>query len=733
MCTASWFWRVFAAAALTSTFVWPQTTPTPAGTQPRIGLVLEGGAALGLAHVGVITWLEEHHIPVQYVAGTSMGGLIGGLYATGSSPAEMKELVTNMDWDQIMRDDIPFHDLAYRRKEDAQDYPNSLEFGLKAGVSFPEGLNAGHSVGLVLDRIALPYSQVTDFNELPIPFACVATDLVSGKQHVFRGGSLATALRSTMSIPGVFSPVRGKESIFVDGGLLDNLPVDVAKEMGADLIIAIHLETKATEAAEPLGAFGVLGKSISVVIAANELRSMQNADILVSVPLAKFESTDYNRNSEIVRAGYDAAAGKSEILSRFAVDDAQWQQYEMERSARRKTAAPVPTFIEVEGTSPRISKDIEKSLAHNVGKPVDPGRLQDDMTNVMGMGRYSRVGYRGIQRDDRYGLLINADEKSYAPPTIRPLIIIDGSEYRHVQFTVGARLTFFDLGAFGSEWRNDASIGSNTKLQSSYYLPFGSAHRWFIEPSAFALNTQQPLYHKQQLYAEYRDREFGGKFDFGYTFGRSAQLRVGYLAAKERFVATTINDPFGEPDGRVGTTSLEYQLIDRDDAVIPHRGTDVDMTMKWFDANPESSGGFPTGEIHSTRFQPLNSNSSLVFSGNGGTNFSFDEGGVPPFFLGGIPDLIAFGSNEFPTDQYVLLKAGYLRSLWRLPPFVGDRIFALGEVEGGFVDRRLQDTAHPVDVTGALVIKTMLGPISFGGAYGSGGHHKIFYQIGKIF
>jgi predicted acylesterase/phospholipase RssA len=187
MCTASWSWRVFAAAALTSTFLWPQT-PHPAGAQPRIGLVLEGGAALGLAHVGVITWLEEHHIPVQYVAGTSMGGLIGGLYATGSSPAEMKELVTNMDWDQIMRDDVPFHDLAYRRKEDAQDYPNSLEFGLKAGVSFPEGLNAGHSVGLVLDRIALPYSQVTNFNELPIPFACVATDLVSGKQHVFRGG-----------------------------------------------------------------------------------------------------------------------------------------------------------------------------------------------------------------------------------------------------------------------------------------------------------------------------------------------------------------------------------------------------------------------------------------------------------------------------------------------------------------------------------------------------------------
>jgi NTE family protein len=731
MCTASRFWKVFAAVALSSTVVSPQT-PRPAGTQPRIGLVLEGGAALGLAHVGVITWLEEHHIPVQYVAGTSMGGLVGGLYATGSSPADMKALVANMDWDQIMRDDIAFRELAYRRKEDAEDYPNYLEFGLKKGVSFPEGLNAGNSVGLVLDKIALPYSQVTDFNELPTPFACVATELVSGKQHVFRGGSLAAALRSTMSIPGVFSPVRDKEHIFVDGGLLDNLPVDVAKDMGADLIIAIHLETQKTKPDDPLGTFGVLGKSISVVIAANELRSMENADVLVSVPLAKFESTDYARNAEIIQAGYDAAASKAGVLSRFAVDDATWQQYQAGRTAKKRTA-PVPTFIEVEGTSPRISKDIEKNLAHVVDKPIDPDKLEDDLTNIMGMGRYARVGYRGVQRDGRDGLIINADEKSYAPPTIRPIIVLDGSQYRHVQFTIGARLTFFDLGAFGSEWRNDAMVGTNTKFQSSYYLPFGQAHRWFVEPTAFAQNLQESFYQYQQLYAEYRNREFGGNVDLGYTFGRSAQLRIGYLAAHQKFVATTTTVPFGEPSGRVGATSLKYQLIATDDNVIPHRGTLVQSAFNWYDANPGSSEGFPTGELRSTRFQPISTRSSLLFAVDGGTNFSYNQGGVPPFFLGGIPDLLAYGSNEFPTDQYAIFKAGYLRNLWRLPPFVGDRVYALLDGEGGLVTRRNMADAHPVDLAGALVIKTMIGPIAVGGAYGAGGHHKFFYQIGKIF
>lgn len=743
MCTASWSWRVFAAVALSSTLAFTQTPQSassqthagapPSGTQqPRIGLVLEGGAALGLAHIGVITWLEEHHIPVSYVAGTSMGGLVGGLYATGSSPAEMKALISNMDWDHIMRDDIAFQELAYRRKEDAEDYPNYLEFGLKKGVRFPEGLNAGNSVGLVLDRIALPYSQVTDFNELPTPFACVATELVTGKQHVFRGGSLAVALRSTMSIPGVFSPVRDPEHIFVDGGLLDNLPVDVAKEMGADVIIAIHLETQKTKVDEPLGTFGVLGKSISVVIAANELRSMENADVLVSVPLAKYESTDYAKNSEIMKTGYDAAAAKAAVLTRFAVDDATWQQYQAARSAKKRTA-PVPAFIEVEGTSPRISKDIEKSLAHVVGKPIDADKLEDDLTNVMGMGRYARVGYRGVQRNGRDGLIINADEKSYAPPTVRPIIVLDGSEYRHVQFTVGARITFFDLGIFGSEWRNDATVGTNTRFQSSYYLPFGKAHRWFVEPTAFAQNIQQSFYKHQDLYAEYRDREYGGNFDFGYTFGRRGQLRVGYEGAWQKFTATTASDPFGEPSGRVGATSLKYQLIDTDDAVMPHRGTLVQSAFNWYDSNPGSIEAFPTGEIRSTRFQPLNSYSSLVLAGDGGTSFSYNQGGVPPFFLGGIPDLLAYGSNEFPTDQYLLVKAGYLRNLFRLPPFVGDRAYFLALAEGGPVGRRSLDNAYPVDAAGALVIKTMIGPIAVGGAYGAGGHHKFFYQIGRIF
>src|SRR6201987_3522433 len=211
--------------------------------QPKLGLVLEGGGALGLAHIGVIQYLEERHIPVSYIAGTSMGGLVGGVYATGRDPAEVRDLVKGINWDEVISGQIVYNDLSFRRKQDAREYPSGLEFGLRKGVQFPSGFNSGQQVDLILDRVALPYSQLQSFGDLPIPFACVATDLVTKGEHVFRSGPLDLALRSTMSLPGIFTPVVHEVHIFVDGGLMNNIPVRVAKEMGAEVVLGVHLET----------------------------------------------------------------------------------------------------------------------------------------------------------------------------------------------------------------------------------------------------------------------------------------------------------------------------------------------------------------------------------------------------------------------------------------------------------------------------------------------------------
>src|SRR5579883_1492850 len=193
--------------------------------RPRIGLVLNGGGALGLAHIGALQWMDEHHIPVDMVAGTSMGGLVGGAFAAGETPEQIQTLVEGIDWSQILSDSSPYRDLSFRRKEDRSQYPVSLLLGVGKKIHSQEGYKAGQQVQLLLDKIALPYSQVENFDDLPTPFACVATDLVSGKEHVFRSGSLALAMRATMSLPGIFAPVRTDGALYADGGLLNNLPV----------------------------------------------------------------------------------------------------------------------------------------------------------------------------------------------------------------------------------------------------------------------------------------------------------------------------------------------------------------------------------------------------------------------------------------------------------------------------------------------------------------------------
>src|SRR6201988_1631099 len=296
----------------------------PGTSRPKIGVALEGGGALGLAHIGVLQWFEDHHIPIDYLAGTSMGGMVGGLYATGKSLQELQELVNEQKWDIISGGEIPYEDLSFRRKEDLRAIQNSIALGLKHGLSTPSGLNSGSEITLLIDRETLAYPKLDSFDSLPIPFRCVATDLVSGKEVVFSNGSLQQALRATMSIPGVFSPVRDGEKIYVDGGLVGNLPTDVVRKMGADIVIAIHLEVAPANPKEIQSLFSVLGRSVDVVVLENELRGMKGGYIVVTVELQKYNSFQYDRANEIIQEGTQAAEGKKQVLLPFAISDTQW-------------------------------------------------------------------------------------------------------------------------------------------------------------------------------------------------------------------------------------------------------------------------------------------------------------------------------------------------------------------------------------------------------------------------
>jgi len=703
--------------------------------RPRIGVALEGGGALGLAHVGVLQWFEEHHIPVDYVAGTSMGGLVGGFYATGRSPKELKTLVEGLDWRKIIGDRTPYEDLSFRRKEDQRDYPNSLILGLRNGLSLPAGLTAGHQIGLLIDRVTLPYYRVASFDELPTPFRCVATDLIGGKPYVFENGSLARALRATMSIPGAFSPVHDGQYVFVDGGLLNNLPTDVVRKMGADIVIAVHLETSPVEAKDIKSLVSVLNSSVHDVIAENELRGLAGADAVVTVPLGDFSSTDYDKNkvTVIMQKGYDAAKDRSRLLSAFSVDDAAWEEYHQQRNARKLTTAPAPQFIEIQGTNVHEAIDVARYVNRFKDKPINPDKLDDVLTRLTGQGRYDAAGYTLVEEHGQPGLLVQVAEKNYAPPTVQPAVEVDGSQAGNVDFTMGTRFTFMDVAGFRSEWRTDLLIGSTYGIQTELYRPFAAESRWFFAPHADASDTAFPIYAKNDPLADYRIYRTGIGGDIGYSFGRFSELRVGYEIGTLNTKLRLGTPQIPAVTGQVSDARLHYLLDHTDDPVIPRRGFLAETNFRWFDHSPAAKESFPVMDLKLGYFQPISRSASIFFQAQGGSTFGVSDTGTPQFFLGGPLNLSAYGQNEFQGNQFYFFRAGYLHDLFTLPTFLGKKIYAVGEYEIGKMYGTVDTTQLPNDVAAGLLAETTVGPFFIGGSVGDSGHRKWFFQLGRVF
>jgi len=716
------------------TFGFAQDPPS-SETKPKLGLVLEGGGALGLAHIGVIQYLEEHRIPVSYIAGTSMGGLVGGVYATGREAAEVRDLVKGIKWDQVISGRTPFSDLSFRRKQDAREYPSTLEFGLHQGLQFPSGFNSGQQVDLILDRIALPYSDLKSFDELPIPFACVGTDLVTRSEHVFRSGPLGLALRSTMSLPGIFSPVHYEGHIYVDGGLLNNIPVDVAKEMGADVVLGVHLEIAPLKPDASLNSFQVLGESIAAVIAANEREAMSDADIVVNVPLQKFSSMDYEKADQLIKAGYQAAAANAEKLSSLSVDEAAWKVYLSRRGERRRPAA-TPQFVQVTGVDPRIANPLSKQMSDLAEQPVDSARLEREILELDGTGPFSRLNYTMVEQNGKPGLQIEAQEKPYSPPTVRPLIVIDGSDYNDVFFSLGARITFLNFGGYRRELRNDVILGSQYGIRSEYYRPFRPASNWFIAPRVGFDSHQYPLYNGSSLLALYRNRTSLGGLDLGHVFGRTGELRLGYEGGYQHLSPQIGNDArLPTVSGTTGDVKLQYSLDRLDEPIVPRSGESAKFFTKYFNTNPAAPEGFPLSELQLQNFFRLSDPSSVFVNAYGGTSYGYKTG-IPAFQLGGGTRFVAFGTNELFTNQYFLFQTGYIRTLKNLPPLLGSTIDFLGTFEVGKTYKLPNGPKPPYlpgDVVGALIVNTIFGPVEVGGAVGNYGHSKFFFQIGRVF
>ncbi len=728
--------RKFACLGLALCSLLPaQTAPS----RPRIGLVLEGGGALGFAHIGVLQYLEEHHIPVDIVAGTSMGGLVGGLYAIGESPAEIRQLTNSINWGAVMSGVTEFQDLSFRRKEDRLFFPNRLELGLKRGVSLPLGLNSGHQVGLVLNRATLAYPQDINFDDLPIPFRCVSTDVTAGKMKVFDRGSLSQALRATMSIPAIFSPVEINGHLYTDGFAVDNLPVDVAKEAGADIIIAVYLDTGPPDPKSYDSLLGVAAKNISIMISANELRNMKAADVLLSADLRGFTSSSFTDGEEIIPKGYAAAKQKHQMLAGLSIDEEAWKAYLARRSSKVRTTIPVPQFVQVVGDKTDYAKALLKDLEPYVGKPVDPPAIEKTLTQITGTGVIATATYAMVEKGGKPGLQVTMHDKPFAPPFLDIGISIDGANPDYVLFGMSARLTFKDLGGYGAEWRNDVFFGSQYGASSEYYRPFTGNSKWFYAPHIYALSSPFNLYEGQDRTDLYRLKRTGFGFDVGYAINRRSEIRVGQDLFWFKSIKKITADPVPNSSEREALSNLQYRYYGVDNVQLPRQGSNVEAAFGYY-GRQSGLKDFSQAFFRASYFKPVSESGSILFAAGGGTSFNTptDEILFQAFSLGGPFRLGAYGQNELLGSKYFLLQTGYEHKLMSFSPLVGEGLYGLGIFEVGRVYDQfnfgtLAPTATALDGSIVLVGRTSLGPIFVGASFGKDGHNKWWFGVGRIF
>jgi NTE family protein len=750
-------WRVlWAALAL---MMWTvgvaSAQETPAPKRKRIGLVLGGGAALGWAHVGVLEWLEQNKIPVDCIAGASFGAMVGGFYAVGTTPNEMRILTHSEPWDAFLSGEPYYGDLTFRRKEDRHDFPVKLEFGLKNGLNLPSGLDPAHPLGLLLSRYTLPYSDVKDFNTLPIPFNAVATDLDAAKTVVLSKGILPRALRAGSAIPVIFTPVRIDGRTLVDGGIYDNLPADVARAMGADMLIVVNVTPLTPDDPNPNAHavspsfLGLLISTLTDIVMSNvkhTLKTLQPQDVLISPDLTQI-AIEHSNGEAIADRGFQAAERNRPALMALrqaaGVDDAAWAAYVAKRDAARALNQKEfrPQFIQVvEANTEQVYSQLSGQFARYIGQPINKqpvlGKFENDLTTLTGSGLYESLSYEKTSEPGRgEGLRIRVKEKSYGPPFVNLGVDVNNSDTNDVGFTLRGRLTAYDFGSKGAELRNDLNLGSRTLLASEYFRPLGNSG-WFTAPHLFYDRSIRDIVQTDARVGEYRYERFGAGIDFGYTLSRASQLRFGYELYHAGTSLRSGDPTLPRYNGATSVGTIRWTLDRQDRALVPTHGVKVTAVGSWYFNAPGQGGrSLPQFEATASAFTPLDRQQTNLLFGILGTGTSFGSHALPlqAFTLGGPFRLGGFTRNLFQGSAYLYANVGYLHRIAQFLPSIGGRVYLGGWLETGSAFEDTEHAQYHTSVTSGFVAETFLGTAFAGGSLTQQGSLSIYFALGRLF
>ncbi len=704
--------------------------PSVERERPRIGLALGGGSARGLAHVGVLEWLEEHRVTVDAIAGTSIGGLVGGAYATGRSAAEVRALVEAIDWDAMFRGEVAYASRSYRRKEDRRQYPVRLELGLRDGLRLAPSLDPGHEVELFLSRLALPYPSTLGFDELPTPFRAVATDLETAASVALSDGALASALRATMAIPGIFQPVVRDGRLLADGGLLNNVPADVVRRMGTDVVVAVDVSAPldGRDALDSL--VGVANQAIGVMMVERTRAVLErDADHVLRPGLDDVGADGWRRVDELRARGWAAAEASADVLLPFALPAEAWEEHLAGRAVRRITSQPAPAVVRVTGVDEPAADDIAVRLAGVLDPSFDLDRLETRLSEVAGDGRYASLGY-DLLGDEADTLGIRVRDKPHGPPFVNLALTLE-NRADDVEFEVGGRLTAYDVGGQDAELRLDLGLGSDLRFGTEYRRPLGAG--WFVAPRLQLRSRTERFTVDGDPIASFRTQRAVAGGDLGVTIGSVSELRVGYevgvVDAQVRVGAPVLPGV----QGREQVVRLDWVYDGHDDWVVPRRGGRIDVAVWHMFEGPAEADGLTQATLRASVFVPAGPGGRLFVALDGASSFDRTPSPFYQFTLGGPFRLGAFDPDEFRGSHRGYLGAGYLHQVGRLPDLVGGPVHVGGWFETGSAFDQLGSAHLRSDVAGGILIDTLLGALVLSGSVGQGGDSAFYVALGRPF
>ena len=714
------------------------------GNRKVVGLALEGGGALGLAHVGVLKWLEDNHIPVDRLAGTSMGALMGSLYASGKSPAEIEAIAESGAFVNIFTIETPYTDVSFRRREDRRELPQAIDIGLKGGPSLRNSLIADSGLNGFLDKVLFRYdSAPVRYDSLPIPFRCVSTDLNTMEPVVFEGGPLPQAVRASISIPGVFSPVEYKGHYLVDGAIMDNLPTDIVREdLRADVVIGVQLDASTFTESDVSSIVSVFARAFAAGTARNEKLGEKGSDILIHVESGKFSTGDYAKAKELIALGYAATEKQRDALKQFALSDDDWKLYLAARESRIRPEPAVLQAVNVEGGSAGAQQLVHIDLKPLEGQPLDPGKMNVALRRVQGNGTY-QASYETFHNEAQSpvdgtaslgpdnGVKVRLTPVKSGPPFLLFGLDVSAENSNVTRTTFDFRLLNTNFGGYDSELRTDVRLGFLTQVSSEYYhviKPSG----YYVEPQIGIFRQPVYLWQNQVRISEHLEQQAGGGLEVGRTFNRSLQLSANYKAQVIRWHPVSGDDGTPVVSGTAQTAVMHLSYDTRIAGVLSDKGFRLDL---------KAGGIFDTVDSHTAPiFQGRFSKAMFVSKSNA---ISFNEevntylkrSVTEPlkFTVGGPLRLSASSVDEYRGTDDFLTRAAYARRIATLPSGYGEGLYTSFAYEGAEIWDPAKRTTLRQDGAITLIGVTPFGAVTLGGSVGDAGRRKIFFTYGRLF